>query len=127
MMAWLDDRVWCHPKLADVSDKAFRAYINSIAYSSGFSLKGHLTPGQLTAVGATARVRTELEDAGLWDPNGNGIMIHDWEEHNAKRDEKRVKDRERKRAYRDRLSRGQDVGQTTGQEAGQDEDIQWDK
>ena len=39
-MAWVDDRIWCHQKLADLSDRAFRVWVNGIAYSSGFQTKG---------------------------------------------------------------------------------------
>ena len=36
-MAWLDERIWCHPKITDLSDRAFRVYVNSIAYASGMN------------------------------------------------------------------------------------------
>jgi hypothetical protein len=102
MMAWLDDRLWCHPKLADLTDRAFRAYINSITYSAGMGTRGHLTSGQQRIIGAAPRDRRELISAGLWNVNGDGeaIVIHDWDEHNGKRDMQREKDRERKRQAR---------------------------
>lgn len=131
LVAWLDDKVWCHPKLTDLSDRAFRAYINGIAYSSGFTTRGHLSPGQQTTIGVTAKARQELLDAGLWEVNGNGVYIHDWEIHNGAHDQRRIRERLRKAAYREQMSRGQgvgqDVGQSTGQEVGQDADIEWDK
>lgn len=103
-MAWVDDRLWCHPKFADISDKAFRAYVNGVAYSSGFACLGHLTEGQQKTIGVTPAIRRELITAGLWDTNGDGaaILIHDWEVHNGKRDARKAADRERKkRARRD--------------------------
>jgi hypothetical protein len=102
-MAWLDDRVWCHPKVTDLTDEAFRAYINGIAYSSGFDTNGLLTVGQQRQIGATSKTRRELVAASLWDDiDGKGVRVHDWHEHNAKRDEKRRQDRERKRRQRER-------------------------
>lgn len=101
-MAWLDDRIWCHPKIADLTDSAYRAYVNSIAYSSGMSTRGHLTVGQQRTIGATPKIRRELVGAGLWDLNGDGqaVDIHDWDDHNAKQDARRKRERERKRQAR---------------------------
>lgn len=102
-MAWLDDRIWCHPKFVDLSGNAFAAYVKGLAYSSGFQTAGHLTVGQQKAIGADTRVRRELLAAGLWDMNGDGgsVVIHDWDEHNAKRDARKAADRERKRRARE--------------------------
>ena len=111
-MAWLDDRVWCHPKVADVSDRSFRVWVNGMAYSSGFGTRGVLTAGQQRTIGADARVRRELIAAGLWDETDDGVVIHDWDEHNAKRDARRAADRERKRAAR---SKGTSAGPSAGQ------------
>lgn len=99
-MAWIDDRIWCHPKIVILSDKAFRVYVNSLTYSSGLELRGHLINEQQQQIGVTPKVRQELLAAGLWDPNGNGIVIHDWDEHNSKRDDRKERERERKRRAR---------------------------
>ena len=43
----------------------------------------------------------ELVASGLWDDVGHGsILIHDWDEHNGKRDARRAADRERKKQER---------------------------
>ncbi len=96
-MAWIDDRIWCHPKFVDLTGDAFAAYVKGVAYCSGFSTGGHLTPGQMRAIGAGPRQARELLAAGLWERNGNGVVVHDWDEHNGKRDARRAADRERKR------------------------------
>lgn len=97
-MAWIDDRIWCHPKLTDLSDGAWRVFVSGIAYSSGMGTKGMLTSSQQKLIGARDRTRVELIAAGLWDAQDDGaVFIHDWEEHNGKRDERKRKDRERKR------------------------------
>lgn len=106
-MAWIDDRAWCHPKLVDLSDKAFRAWINGITYAAGFSTGGQLTEAQQRLVGASSRQRDELVAANLWEMNGDGVRIHDWDDHNGKRDARKAADRERKRAAR-LLERPQD-------------------
>lgn len=100
-MAWIDDRIWCHQKVTDISDKAYRAWVNSIAYSSGMSTHGNISEAQQRLVGATPKVRDELVAAGLWDANGSAdVRIHDWDAHNGKRDARRAADRERKRLAR---------------------------
>jgi hypothetical protein len=106
MMAWIDDRIWCHPKFTSLPAEAAWVYVKGVAYSSGMSTKGLLDPGAQRMLGATRPIRDRLVAAELWDaPNGTWkneatIQIHDWDEHNAKRDERRRKDRERKRAER---------------------------
>lgn len=99
-MAWIDDRIWCHPKFADISSDAAWAYVKGVAYSAGFSTAGHLTPGQLKTLGIGPKDSRALLACGLWETNGNGIVIHDWDEHNGKRDARRAADRDRKRTAR---------------------------
>lgn len=112
-MAWIDDRIWCHPKIVGLTDKAKVAYTFGLAYSSGMGTSGHLDPSIQRLLGATTKTRNELVKAGLWHLNGDGrtVVIHDWEEHNGLRDKRRAKDRERKRAYRaqQRASAGHDA------------------
>lgn len=100
-MAWLDDRAWCHPKLVNLSDKAWRVYFSGVAYSSGMGTKGVLSVQQQRMLGSNGLVRSRLVSAGLWDDlEGGSVAIHDWELHNGKRDARRERDRERKRAER---------------------------
>lgn len=102
-MAWIDDRIWCADKFTDISNDAFAVWVRSVAYSSGMSSAGHLSAGQQKLVGSTTRTRRELIEARLWDENGDGksILIHDWDEHNGKRDARRAADRDRKRRQRE--------------------------
>ena len=103
-MAYVEDTIWCHPKFTDLSSDAFTAWVKGVAYSSGMSTKGHLSPAQIRIIGGTTKVRRELIRARLWDENGDGILIHDWDDYNSKRDERKAADRERKRRQRQRLS-----------------------
>lgn len=134
-MAWLDDRIWCHPKITNVPRATRWEYAAALAYSSGFSTGGHLSPGQLKTIECTSRDRNLLIASGLWDDDGaGGIFIHDWATHNGKRDARKAADRERKRAERaktgddrpqdspqderptfGRLSAGQSGGRSAGQ------------
>jgi len=99
-MAWIDDRIWCHPKVADLSDSAFRVWVNGIAYAFGFYTRGTLSPGQQKLIGATAEISRELISAGLWEKNGAGIHIHDWDAHNGTAELRRERERERLRKLR---------------------------
>jgi hypothetical protein len=101
-MAWLDDRIWCHPKFTSLPASAAWVYVKGVAYSSGMSTGGVLNVGVQKMIGCSASTRRTLVLAGLWDQNRTGetVRIHDWDEHNARRDERRRKDRERKRAER---------------------------
>jgi len=91
--------------------------VNSIAFSSGMGTRGVLTLEQQGLVRTTRAAKTELVTAGLWDDLEQGVVrIHDWDEHNSKRDERRAKDRERKKSAR--LSAGASAGQPNGASAG---------
>lgn len=103
-MAWLDDRIWAHPKIAGVPVAARWLYVCSIAYSSGFGLYGILDKGQLRALGATPRTKEALIVAGLWEDAGDGrIEIHDWAEHNEQRDGRVAESRRIERRRKDLL------------------------
>lgn len=101
-MAWIDDRIWCHPKMADLSSGAAWLFVKGIAYSSGMSTGGSLTAGQQALIGGTGGAKRELIAAGLWGLNGDGqtVTIHDWEEHNGARDDRRRRERDRMRRAR---------------------------
>jgi len=103
-MAWIDDRIWCHPKTVGLSPSAAWTYVKGLAYSSGMGTRGHLDLATQKLIGGNRKVRVELVDAGLWDINGDGesVVIHDWDEHNHARDNRRETDRERKRRWREK-------------------------
>lgn len=102
-MAWLDDRAWCHPKLSALSDTGFRVWLSGICYSSGFGLQGRLERHHQRVIQTTPKVRAELIGLELWDEvDAGAVVIHDWAEHNDKRDARRMAARERKQKQRDR-------------------------
>jgi hypothetical protein len=123
-MPWLDSRVWCHPKLADLSAPAFRAWINGLCYADGFGTAGKLTNGQVALVRAGKNEIKELIAAGLWEMENGEVLIHDWDEYNGKRDERRAADRERKRRER---AAAKEAAESNGQSADSPADNPWDR
>ncbi len=126
-MAFLDDRVWVHPKWRLLGDAAYRVGTYAICYSHGFGTRGYLNPVDLMTIGATPALTEELLDVGLWEPasenssepdplghpavtlavtvESRGIVIHDWDNYNdddadAKRREKNAERQRRSRAHR---------------------------
>jgi len=92
-------------------------------YSAGFNCHGHLTIGQQRTIGTTTKARNELIRAGLWNLNGDDatIYIHDWADHNSKRDARRQADRIRKKQERAKPKRPPDSAQDAPQELPMDE------
>lgn len=70
-----------HPKVANLSDRAFRALIGAWCYAARFETDGYLPTAAARPVGITKRAADELEAAGLIHPNGSGWHIHDWDQH----------------------------------------------
>jgi hypothetical protein len=84
-MGWLrlDDAFGDHPKIAGLSDRAFRAHVLGLLYCARY-----LTDGQVPkAKGPTARIASELERAGLWSSTKRGWVIHDFLDYNPSRSE----------------------------------------
>jgi hypothetical protein len=87
-----------HPKVAELSDRAFRALIASWCYAARFETDaGHVPDSPSRRLGLTPAVARELEEAGLMHRNGTGWHVHDWTEHQVDPAEMREK-RDRRRA-----------------------------
>jgi hypothetical protein len=75
-----------HPKVAPLSNQAFRIHIRGLCYCAQ-----HLTDGFIPRIvaGRNERWIQELLDAGLWEEMGQGLgyEIHDYLEYNPSRDE----------------------------------------
>lgn len=79
-MSWLriDDRFPRHPRIAPLSDRAFRVHVTGMCYASEFLTDGHVPtpPGEEKAV-------RELVRRGIWAPDdAGGYVIHDWADYN---------------------------------------------
>ena len=97
-MTWikLNDNVPRHPKIAGLSDRAFRGWINGLCYASEFLTDGVLPDVFLRTV--RPAVQHELIGRGLWVCTGGTTKVHDYLKHQSS---KASVERERRR-YRDR-------------------------
>lgn len=98
-MTWikLDDKTPRHPKIAGLTDRAFRAWIASMCYASEFLTDGVLPPAFISTV--RERVRTELIAAGLWCVGDDAsVSIHDYLDH--QRDKASVRQQRDRNAVR---------------------------
>jgi hypothetical protein len=99
-VSWLklDDGFPEHPKIADLSDAAFRAHLSAICYAARALTDGWV-PESFAKVWPRKTVR-ELEAAGLWTrADVRGYLIHDyldWQPAKAAVLERRRKESERK-------------------------------
>ena len=103
-----------HPKIAGLSDSAFRALICGWCYCQDHLTDGFLAEGIAKRLGRSKAVIRELEDAGLWERelSAGGWWCHDYLEHQQSRSEveaKRDAEAERKRKWRD-TRRERDAG-----------------
>lgn len=103
-MTWikLDDKCPRHPKVAGLTDRAFRWWVVALCYASEFLTDGELPPSFVRTV--PTKSREELLAAGLWISDG-GLHIHDYLEHQTGR---AAVERERERG-RHRRAGGQPV------------------
>jgi hypothetical protein len=86
-VSWLrlDDRFAHHPKVATLSDKAFRAHVQTMLYVAEYGTDGVIPPTSFRITGATPKVREALVEAGLWDENSekSELFVHDWRVYNG--------------------------------------------
>ncbi len=110
-MAWikLDDGFMEHEKVVTLrghrgGKDAIIAHLEAMCWASRGEPKsrrrthGHIPAGVAPSLGATPRIAGLLESAGLWDRNGDGWYIHDWQDY-QRADTTAA---ERKRRQRDR-------------------------
>lgn len=100
-MGWarLSDDFWGHPKLARVSDAAFRAWVCALAWSAAYETDGRVTASDFRVIRpritrkSLAKLTAELVDAGLLDPvtdSPDAWDIHDFLAFNPSRAELEV-------------------------------------
>jgi hypothetical protein len=79
-MGWLrlDDAFGTHPKIAGLTDRAFRGHVMGMLYAAQ-----HLTDGFVPdAMAPKPRILAELERVVLWSPAPGGWVIHDYLDYN---------------------------------------------
>lgn len=89
-MTWakLDESFPDHPKIAALSDRAFRLHVAAICYCSRVLSDGEIPKAMLPKLGATKTLINELHTAGLWESTSReSWVIHDFLEYNPSRAE----------------------------------------
>lgn len=104
-MTWikLDDGAPRHPKIASLSDRAFRWWVIALCYASEFLTNGLLPP--VFWKQAPKPVRAELTTGKLWDWVDPNFEIHDYEKYQSSKEDveaDKQRNRENSKAYRDR-------------------------
>lgn len=104
-MSWFkfDDNAVDHPKLASLTDRAFRWWVKGLSYASRFLTDGVLHPVFWKQV--PKQSRGELTGARLWDWEDPNFQIHDYLHHQIGKHEieqDKERNRQKARAYRDR-------------------------
>lgn len=85
----LHDGMPDHPKIAGLSDAAFRLQVEALCYCSRYLTDGHLPAAILRKLG-TEDALAELIDAGLIDVDGDRHTMHDYLSHQRSADEVRA-------------------------------------
>jgi hypothetical protein len=103
-MTWikLDDNAVDHPKVASLTDRAFRWWVKALSYASRLLTDGLLPPTFWRNV--PKQTRAELTGAKLWDWDDPNFKIHDYLAHQSSReavDTKRAQTADRVRRFRD--------------------------
>jgi hypothetical protein len=62
----LDDAMPEHPKIAGLSDAAFRLHVSALCYSGRHLTDGEISRGVLRLLGVPPRRAAELVSAGVW-------------------------------------------------------------
>jgi hypothetical protein len=104
-LSWFkfDDNAVDHPKLASLTDRAFRWWVKGLSYASRFLTDGVLHPMFWKQV--PKQSRAELTGARLWDWEDPNFQIHDYLHHQIGKHEieqDKERNREKAKAYRER-------------------------
>jgi hypothetical protein len=106
-MSWLklDDSMPEHPKVAALSDAAFRHHVGGLAYCARLLTDGFI-PDKIAGEITTAKTLAELSSeqlpgrAPLWEKADRGWMVHDYLDYNPSREEVEAQRESRSRAGR---------------------------
>lgn len=105
-MTWikLDDQAVDHPKVASLTDRAFRWWVRGLSYASRFLTDGVLPHVFIKSIPKT--VVGELVAHGLWKQHGDtGCKIHDYLHHQTRKEDveqEKARNRDKAAAYRER-------------------------
>lgn len=116
-MTWarLEDNMPEHPKIAALSDGAFRLHIRAICYAARYGTDGEISAAAFRILGGRAKYASELVEGAVWDTTSRGgWSVHDFLEYNPSRRE--VEERRETRGASGRLG-GQRSGEVRRQKA----------
>jgi hypothetical protein len=89
-MTWvrLDDNMTEHPKVAGLSNAAFRLHIHGISYCARNLTDGFIpkTVSRRLLDGNSTRIRQELVQSGVWESTETGYQIHDYHDYQPSRE-----------------------------------------
>ncbi len=80
-MTWLrlDDRFAEHPKIAGLTNQAFRDHVAAMCYCARNRTKGRVSTGVIRLLRISPKTVAELTKAIVWDPgDDDDYFIHDW-------------------------------------------------
>jgi hypothetical protein len=104
-MTWLrlDDRFAEHPKIAGLSNQAFRDHVAAMCYCARNRTKGRVSAGVIRLLRISPKTVAELTKAVVWDQGEDcDYFIHDWATFNPPAremtDEEKAAEAERKAA-----------------------------
>lgn len=106
MWAKLDDAFPDHPKVLELSDRAFRVIVTAWCYSARHLTDGRVPASSLTNA-ASRKAALELERAGLWVRVEDAYVIHDWDDWNPTAEDVQRR-RKANRERQQRRRRGED-------------------
>ena len=105
-MSWLrlDDKFAQHPKVHELSDRAFRVHVEVMLYCAEYDTGGVVPSAALKLTRASPVVCAKLVSVGLWRTklDGEGFIVHDFEQYNSRQAEVREQARLRQQRHRTR-------------------------
>lgn len=83
-MSWLrlDDGFAQHPKVADLTDREFRAWVKLLLYCARYRTEGDVTEAALRELGVGKAARDTFVSVGLLDVEETEWHVHDWSSYN---------------------------------------------
>ena len=88
-MPWvrIDENAMEHPKIAGLSDAAFRLWVTGLAYCQKFLTDGYISDVALRGLRAySLKRKAEIVRAGLWHECDAGVTVHDFPDWNDSRE-----------------------------------------
>lgn len=80
----MDDRLHSHPKASHAGLEALGLHLLAMSHTAAYRGEGHVPSAfpKEKAGSKGSRLARRLVEAGLWEVNGDGWMIHDWLQYN---------------------------------------------